>query len=111
MAKAMKSSAEKQAAAAVNRRRRNKAIRSEVKTGITRAEKLIFAGDLKAAQEAVTAAISSLDRASGKGILKGNNASRHKSRLMRKLNQAAAAKEPAGPAAPPGTVSPPAPAS
>ncbi len=72
------------------RRLRNKPIRSLCKTNITKAEKLIFSGELEAAQEAVVAAISSLDKASEKGTIHPNNAARRKSRLMKKLNKARA---------------------
>ena len=70
------------------RRLRNKSIRSEVKTNITKAERLIFSGELEAAREAVVTAISSLDKAAEKGILHSNNTARRKSRLMKKLNAA-----------------------
>jgi len=73
---------------AERRQIRNKPIRSQCKTNITKAEKLIFAGELEAAQKAVVAAISSLDRAAKKGIIHPNNAARRKSRLMQKLNEA-----------------------
>ena len=69
---------------------RNKSVRSEVKTNIAKAEKLIFAGELEAAREAVVAAISSLDKAAEKGVIHGNNSARRKSRLIKKLNQALA---------------------
>jgi len=85
-----KKSAEKQARVAEKRRLRNRSVRSQVKTSITKAEKLIFSGQLEAAQEAVTAAISALDKAAEKGILKPNNTTRRKSRLMKKLNRASA---------------------
>lgn len=84
-----KKSAAKQVRVAEKRRLRNKSVRSQVKTGITKAEKLIFSGEVEAARGAVVAAISSLDAAAEKGILKSNNAARRKSRLMKKLNQAA----------------------
>ena len=84
------SSAKKQMRVDERRRLRNKPIRSEVKTSITKAEKLIFSGELEAAREAVTAAISSLDKAVLKGIIHDNNSARRKSRLMKKLNQALA---------------------
>jgi len=58
------------------------------KTNITKAERLIFSGELEEAQKAVVAAISSLDKAAEKGILHANNAARRKSRLMKKLNAA-----------------------
>jgi small subunit ribosomal protein S20 len=60
------------------------------RTNITKAEKLIFAGELEAAQQAVLVAISSLDKAAEKGVIHPNNAARHKSRLMKKLNEALA---------------------
>jgi small subunit ribosomal protein S20 len=81
-------SAQKQTRVASRRQQRNKSIRSQVKTNITRAEKLVFTGELEAARQAVTAAVSSLDKAAEKKILHGNNAARRKSRLLKKLNQA-----------------------
>ena len=87
------SSAKKQIRVDERRRIRNKPIRSEVKTSITKAEKLIFSGELEAAREAVAAAISLLDKAVVKGILHDNNSARRKSRLMNKLNQALASTE------------------
>ena len=70
------------------KRLRNKSTRSLCKTNITKAEKLIFSGELEAAQKAVVTAISSLDKAAEKGILHANNSARRKSRLMKKLNEA-----------------------
>ena len=72
------------------RQRRNKSVRSEVKTNITRAEKLIFNGDIESARKAVKTAVSSLDKASRKGILHANNTARRKSRLLKKLNEVVA---------------------
>ena len=83
-------SAQKQVRVSERRRLRNKSVRSEVKTNITKAERLIFSGELEAAREAVVTAISSLDTAAEKGILHRNNTSRRKSRLMKKLNEALA---------------------
>jgi small subunit ribosomal protein S20 len=81
-------SALSQARVAGKRQQRNKSVRSQVKTNITRAEKLIFSGDTKAASEAVAVAVSSLDKAAEKKILHPNNAARRKSRLLKKVNQA-----------------------
>ena len=81
-------SAKKQVRVAGRRQLENKSIRSQCKTSITKAERLIFSGELESAREAVVAAITSLDKAAGKGIIHSNNAARRKSRLMRKLNQA-----------------------
>jgi small subunit ribosomal protein S20 len=83
-------SALKQARVAGRRQQRNKGVRSHVKTSITKAEKLIFAGELEAAREAVAAAVSSLDKAAEKKMVHANNAARRKSRLLKKLNKAAA---------------------
>ena len=79
----------------IKRHTRNKSVINEIKTDITRAEKLIFAGDLEAAKAAVTAAVSALDKAAEKHILHTNNAARRKSRLMKKLAQAKANPQPA----------------
>ena len=83
-------SAQKQVRVAEGRRLRNKPVRSLCKTNITKAERLIFSGELEAAQKAVVVAISSLDKAAEKGIIHPNNAARRKSRLMKKLNDALA---------------------
>ena len=80
-------SAQKQARVAERRQLRNQSVRSQCKTKITKAEKLIFSGELETAQKAVVDAISSLDKAAEKGIIHPNNAARRKSRLMKKLNQ------------------------
>ena len=73
---------------AERRQLRNKSVRSLCKTNITKAEKLIFSGELESARQTVEAAISSLDKAAEKGIIHPNNAARRKSRLMKKLNEA-----------------------
>ena len=81
-------SARKQVRVTQRRQLRNKSIKSLCKTNITKAEGLIFSGELESAQEAAVAAISSLDRAAEKGVIHPNNAARRKSRLMKKLNEA-----------------------
>ncbi len=81
-------SAQKQVRVTQKKSLRNKPIKSLVKTNIIKAEKLIFSGELKSAQEAVVAAVSSLDRAAEKGVIHPNNAARRKSRLLKKLNEA-----------------------
>ncbi len=83
-------SAEKQMRVSERRRVRNKSVRTRCKTSITKAERLVFSGELEAAQAAVVAAISALDRAAKKGVIQANNAARRKSRLMKKLNDAQA---------------------
>lgn len=83
-------SARKQVRVTQRRRLRNKSIQSLCKTNITKAERLIFSGELESAQKAAVAAIGSLDKAAEKGVIHPNNAARRKSRLMKKLNEAQA---------------------
>jgi small subunit ribosomal protein S20 len=88
-------SAEKRIRSNERKRVRNQMYRSRVKTLIRKAEQLIFGGE--PSEDAVKEAISTLDKAAGKGIIHRNNAARRKSRLMKKLNSyvppvAAAAK-------------------
>jgi small subunit ribosomal protein S20 len=84
-----------QARTASRRQQRNKSVRSQVKTNITKAEKLIFNSELDAAREAVAVAVNSLDKAAEKKILHPNNTARRKSRLLKKLNEAVAQPKPA----------------
>lgn len=81
--KRIRSSARKQA--------RNKPVRSAIKTYVKNANSSITHNGDNSPQ-AVVAAISALDKAAGKGIIHPNQAARRKSRLMAKLNKAAAAK-------------------
>ena len=83
-------SAQKEVRVAKKRQFRNKSIRSLCKTKISKAEKLIFSGELNLGQEAVVDAVSVLDKAAEKKVIHANNAARRKSRLMKKLNQAQA---------------------
>ncbi len=92
-----KKSAQKAARVAQRKAERNKPIRSSVRTYITKARRLILANDLDAAQEAVKQAVIALDKAAKKGVLHPNNAARRKSRLMKRLNAALAASQPATP--------------
>lgn len=68
------------------KRIRNVMVRSSIKTAIKKVEQAIEQGDVKLAEERFSEAASSLDSAAAKGIIHKNNSSRHKSRLMKKLN-------------------------
>jgi small subunit ribosomal protein S20 len=82
-------SALKQIRVSERKRQRNRPIRTRVKNSITKAlDSLTTAG--ADSVEAVTEAISQLDRAASKGVIHANNAARRKSRLMKKLNAARA---------------------
>lgn len=86
-------SAQKAVRASGRRQQRNRATRSQVKTEITQAEKLIAGGNVDEAKKAVAAAITALDKAAEKKMFHKNNTARRKSRLMKKLNKVAAQSE------------------
>ena len=69
-------------------RTRNRSIKSTVKTYIDKAEELVSGKEPEPAKEAVQKASVAMDKAAQKGIIHPNNAARHKSRLMKKLNVA-----------------------
>lgn len=76
----------KVARTAERRRLRNRLVRRSVKTYIVKAESSADAGEESASQK-TTLAISSIDKAVGKGIINRNKGARLKSRLMKKLNK------------------------
>ena len=65
---------------------RNKAIRSKVKTAIKKVE---AAGDKAAAQAALVAATTEIDKACTKGVYHKNNAARKVSRVSKAVNSIA----------------------
>ena len=81
-------SAKKRIRSNERKHQRNTIYRSRVKTMVKKAEQSIFSGSPDEAT--IREAISSLDKAAGKGIIHKNNAARRKSRLMKKLNAATA---------------------
>lgn len=71
------------------RRVRNAAVKSTVRTYVTRARNAVAAdADAPETEDAIRTAISNLDRAVRKGVLHPNNAARRKSRLMARLHKA-----------------------
>jgi small subunit ribosomal protein S20 len=85
--------AEKEMRVAERRKERNKSVRSQTKTMIVKAEEAISSGNVESAKAQVKAAISTMDKEADKGKIHRNNTARHKSRLMKKLNKAAAASK------------------
>ncbi len=85
--------AEKEMRAAERRRARAKSIHSQTKTEVRRAEEAITSGNNDNARDEVKKAISALDKEAGKNQAHRNSAARRKSRLMKKLNKAAAASK------------------
>src|SRR5947209_14275741 len=72
---------------AEKRHQRNVAVKSSTRTFVKKARSSIAANPGEA-QADIIAAISALDRATKKGVIHRNNASRRKSRLMKAFNVA-----------------------
>lgn len=68
---------------------RNKAIKSGVKTAVKKVIAAVEAGDKAVANEALTAATATIDKATTKGVYHKNTASRKVSRLAKAVNQMA----------------------
>lgn len=68
---------------------RNKAIRSKVKTSIKKVYAAIEANDKAAAEAALVAATSEINKAATKGVYHKNNSSRKISRLTKAVNKLA----------------------
>ncbi len=82
-------SAKKRILVSQKRADRNKAIRSTVKTAIKKVDAAVAANDKVAANEALTQAVSTIDKAARKGIYHKNNAARKISRLTVAVNKLA----------------------
>lgn len=68
---------------------RNKSIRSKVKTSIKKVDAAIAANDKAAAEAALKAATTEIDKACSKGVYHKNTASRKVSRLAVAVNKLA----------------------
>jgi small subunit ribosomal protein S20 len=73
---------------AIHRHDINRRTRSAARTLVQRATNIALGRAEGDGQEAITAAVSALDKAAEKGIIHPNNAARRKSRLMAKANAA-----------------------
>ena len=68
------------------RRLRNKSIKAEMRTHMKKVLVAVKDKNKEAAESALKVAYRVLDRAATKGVVHMNNAGRHKSRLMAKVN-------------------------
>mgnify|MGYP002479783112 CR=1 FL=1 len=84
-------SAKKRIKIAERNRIRNVSQRSALRTYIKRYETALAAGDLAKAEQELQLVVKKLDKAVTKGLIHKNKASRHKSKLMKKWNEAKAA--------------------
>lgn len=78
-------SAEKRAREAIERRGRNVALRSKVRSAVRKVVAAIKAGNKPDAQAALKEAVPVIDSMARKGIIHANKASRHKSRLAAQI--------------------------
>jgi small subunit ribosomal protein S20 len=70
---------------------RNRAVRSTIKTVVKKVETAVVAGKKEEAGNELILAIKALTKASSKGVIHRNTASRNISRLSRKVNAIPAA--------------------
>jgi len=82
--------AKKRAKQAEEKRQHNIAMRSQFRTFIKRVVYAIDAGQQEDAQTAYQAAVPVIDRMVSKGLIHQNKASRHKSRLNKRIRAIAA---------------------
>ena len=68
---------------------RNRMVKSQVKTTIRRFDEALRAGDAAAADKAYLTAVSTVDKAAGKGVIHHNAADRKKAQLAKKRTAAA----------------------
>ena len=81
-------SAKKRHRQSLERRTRNRAVRSAVKTQIKKASDAPKAGNAEQTQTEFRLAVKKLDQAASKGVLHRNTAARLKSRLSKRLKAA-----------------------
>ena len=83
-------SAKKRLRQSLERRTRNRAVKSAVKTQIRKATDIVQAGNAEQTQTEFRLAVKKLDQAASKGVLHRNTAARLKSRLNARLKAAKA---------------------
>ncbi len=72
----------------IKREQRNISVKSSLRTAIKKVEQAAAEGDKETAQTYLSKAISALDSAVVKGVMKKNTASRRKSQLTKRVNAA-----------------------
>ena len=82
-------SAKKRILVTETRTERNKAIRSKVKTSVKKVMAAVEANDKAAAEAALLAATSDINKAATKGVYHKNNSARKISRLTKAVNKMA----------------------
>ncbi len=67
------------------KRLRNRITRTAARSAVRSAREALAGNNVEASRQATLAAVTALDKAAEKGVIHKNNASRRKSRLMKKL--------------------------
>lgn len=80
-------SAAKRARQNITREKRNRRIKSMLKTSIRRFEESLQSGDMEEARVKLNVAVRQIDIAASRGVVHKNNAARKKSRLNRMINK------------------------
>jgi small subunit ribosomal protein S20 len=83
-------SAKKRLRQSLERRARNRAVKSSLKTQIKKVHSAVEGGDAAASADEFRAAAKKLDQAAAKGVIHRNKAARLKSRLSARVKAAAA---------------------
>lgn len=78
-------SAKKRVGITAKQNLRNRMASSAAKTSIKRFEQALASGDEKAAQAAYIKAVSTVDKAAGKGVIHKNAANRKKAQLAKRV--------------------------
>ncbi len=81
-------SAKKRLRQNVERRARNRVVKSNVRRQLRRVREAVQSGDLAQAEQEFRLACKKLDRAGAKGVMHPNTASRYKSRLSARIKAA-----------------------
>lgn len=79
-------SAEKRMRQTANRRSRNRAHRSNMRSAVKKLRAAVDSGDAAAARELLTRTLSIVDSTAQKGVIHANTAARTKARLQRAVN-------------------------
>ena len=74
----------------VQRRDRNRQVRTRMRHALPKARDVIEAGDEAKARQAIQETVALIDKLAGKGVIHKNAASRYQARLVKRLSKALA---------------------
>jgi len=71
----------------IQRRDRNRQMRTRMRHALTKARSVIEAGDETKARQTIQNTVALIDKLAGKGVIHRNAASRHQARLVKRLSK------------------------